>query len=150
METENKVHSDFEVAKKSLEELGYTMVQYIGGVSPFSEAELRELDKIGIRVTGFDNIFRTDTFSTITYVKSKEGFLEFLRLDICKRFVKSVVEEPFTQSGGVIFASNPKIIIRMNMTHNRITKFKSAFIGKDGEDVKRLSKYLKCSISLVE
>lgn len=147
---ENVTRSNFDVAKKSLEELGYTMVQYVGGVSPFTPEEMAELDKLGIRVTGFDNIFRTDTFSTITYVRDKRGFLNFLKLDICKRFVKDVVEESFTQSKGVIFASNPKIIIKLNMSHNRITKFKSAFIGKNGADIKALSQYIKCSISLVE
>jgi hypothetical protein len=138
-----------ELAKQSLAEYGYTMLQY-EGVVPEDTAKLtQELDNLAYRLIGFDNMFNTETFSTYTYIKDKEGFLNLLKVDLFKRFVTKVELLDYTQKDGIIYTSSPRLIIHLNHTHNRINSFKSAFIGRGGKEIKALSQFLDCGISLV-
>ena len=140
----------FELAKELLDKHGYVFIQSKGEKDTLTKEQLAELDKIAHRVIGFDNMFTSNTFRTVTYVTSLEGFKNFLEVDICKRFVKEVHFEEVPVSNGTIYASSPKLYLHLNTSHERCTQFKSTFIGRGGSKIKSLSEYIKCSISLVD
>lgn len=138
----------FTTAKQSLEELGYCMIQYKGDASPISTRQLHELDRLGTRVQGFDSMFKTPVFSTITYVRDLDGLMRFLSLDMCKRYIHSTEVVSHTHSNGIIYANTPHVLVYVNTNHEHIDKFKRNFIGKGGERIQQLNKKLDCVISL--
>lgn len=139
-----------QAAKDSLNAYGYTMLQYTGDVPPLTEEELSELDKIAYRLVGFDNMFTTPKFSTISYIIGVEGLKAFFSVDLCKRYVREIREIPMTSSNGVIYTNTTKLEIILNGTNHKINRFKASFIGLGGRDIRELSKHLKCAITLID
>ena len=138
-----------ELSKELLKENGYVLIQGKGEEDILPPEALAELDKIGFRVYGFDDMFNSATFKTITYINSAEGLINFLNEDICKRFVTHVKIEELPVTHSTIYTSNPRMCLYLNTTHKRIESFKASFIGRKGLRLTELSKYVGYSISLI-
>ena len=134
--------------RKSIDSVGFTHIQYKGEVAPLTKDEIALLDKEYVRVKGFDGMFVTPVFSTITYVKDYKGLMSFFEIGICKRYVKDMDVETHDTQVGIIKCIEPHITLKLNTEHRYIEKFKSVFLGKGGKTISKLSKDLKCTITL--
>lgn len=146
--------STYDKVKQSLDEYNYCMLQYVGTAKPLTDEEIVLLESEGyIRVVGFDRMFKSTNFSTITFVKDVDGLIKFLELDICKRYIKAIEIEPYTQSKGILYYNVKHITLytqgRSDNSEN-VNKFKKCFIGQGGSIIRKLNKDLGCVITIVE
>lgn len=138
----------YNIVTNSLDKVGFASIQYEGYGAPLAVQEIDEIEKTNYRVDGFDAMFGSPEFRTITFIRDLQGLKDFLETDICKRYVSEAKIVPGTTDVGIIKEGKDTLRIMLNTEHDKVNKFKLSFIGKEGNRIQKLSEELDCKITL--